>query len=151
MAGAARADDLLVLNGDTETLSGDQSFGLVYIDGDLQLTGDTTISAASIYIGPDASIDSCFVVGSGDTCPAGRSLTLNSSGPLTVATGIDLSGGTNTLDPGGNLTLRGGPVAITNSIDTLPARVGRPRVRLRSRRPARSKSTASTRPALPSI
>ncbi len=118
MAGAARADDLLVLNGDTETLSGDQSFGLVYIDGDLQLTGDTTISGASIYIGPDASIDSCFVVGSGDTCPAGRSLTLNSSGPLTVATGIDLSGGTNTLDPGGNLTLRGGPVAITNSINT---------------------------------
>ncbi len=118
MAGAARADDLLVLNGDTETLSGDQSFGLVYIDGGLQLTGDTTISAASIYIGPDASIDSCFVVGSGDTCPAGRSLTLDSSGPLTVATGIDLSGGTNVLDPGGNLTLSGGPVAITNPIDT---------------------------------
>jgi len=119
MAGSARADDLLVLNGDTQTLSGTQQFGLVYIDGELQLTGDTTIDASSIYIGPDASIDSCYVAGTGgDGCTAGRSLTLDSSGPLTVATGIDLSGGTSTLDPGGNLTLSGGPVAVTSYITT---------------------------------
>ena len=119
MAGSARADDLLVLNGDTQTLSGTQQFGLVYIDGELQLTGDTTINASSIYIGPDASIDSCYVAGTGnDSCTAGRSLTLDSSGPLTVATGINLTGSTTTLDPGGNLTLSGGPVAVTSDVTT---------------------------------
>jgi hypothetical protein len=117
--GGASAADLLVLNGDPpETLSGTQQYGLVYIDGELRLTGDTTIDAASIYIGPDAEIDTCYVPGSGDgQCTGGRSLTLDSSGPLTVATGIDLESGA-TSGSGGNLSLSGTSVAVAGQIDT---------------------------------
>jgi len=116
---AASAADLLVLNGDPPvTLSGVQSYGIVYIDGELRLTGNTTIDAASIYFGPDAHIDTCYVPGSGDgQCAGGRSLTLQSSGPLTVATGIDLESGTNP-GPGGSLSLSGTSVAIGGQIDT---------------------------------
>ncbi len=118
-AASARADDLLVLNGDSETLSGAQQFGLVYIDGELRLSGDTSITASSIYIGPDASVISCFVAGEGDdSCTAGRSLTLQSRGPLTVATPIDLTGGTGPLQPGGNLTLSGTSIAVAGDITT---------------------------------
>jgi hypothetical protein len=116
---AASAADLLVLNGDPPvTLSGAQSYGIVYVDGELRLTGDTTIDAASIYFGPDARIDTCYVPGSGDgQCVGGRSLTLHSSGPLTVATGIDLESGTNP-GPGGSLSLSGTSVAVGGQIDT---------------------------------
>jgi hypothetical protein len=118
-AGTAKADDLLVLNGDSETLSGSVQYGLVYIDGALRLAGDTAISASSIYIGPDAYLDTCFVAGTGDAgCTAGRSLTLRSSGPLTIATGIDLTGGTGSVQPGGNLTLSGTSVAVAGDVTT---------------------------------
>jgi hypothetical protein len=118
VAGASAAD-LLVLNGDPPvTLSGSVQYGIVYLDGDLRLTGDTVISAASIYIGPDAYIDSCYVPGSGDgQCSAGRSLTLVSSGPLTVATGISLQSGA-TNGPGGSLHLSGSSVAVAGQITT---------------------------------
>ncbi len=118
VAGASAAD-LLILNGDPPaTLSGTQQYGIVYIDGELRLTGDTTINAASIYIGPDAYIDSCYVPGTGDgQCAGGRSLTLNSSGPLTVATGIDLESGA-TSGPGGSLDLSGTTVAVAGQIET---------------------------------
>ncbi len=118
-AAAASAADLLVLNGDPpETLSGTQQYGIVYIDGELRLTGDTTIDATSIYIGPDAYIDTCYVPGSGDgQCVGGRSLTLHSAGPLTVATGIDLESGA-TAGPGGNLSLSGASVAVAGPINT---------------------------------
>jgi hypothetical protein len=117
--GTARAQDLLLLNGDTQTVSGNVQYGLVYIDGDLELAGDTTISASSIYIGPDAWIDSCYVAGAGyNGCTAGRSLTLQSSGPLTVARPIDLTGGTGTVQPGGSLSLSGGPVTVAGDITT---------------------------------
>jgi hypothetical protein len=118
VAGAS-ASDLLILNGDPPaTLSGTQQYGIVYIDGELRLTGDTTIDAASIYIGPDASIDTCYVPGTGDgQCAGGRSLTLDSSGPLTLATGIDLESGA-TSGTGGNLSLSGTTVAVAGQIDT---------------------------------
>jgi hypothetical protein len=118
VAGAS-ASDLLILNGDPPaTLSGTLQYGIVYIDGELKLTGDTTIDAASIYIGPDASIDTCYVPGSGDgQCAGGRSLTLNSSGPLTVATGINLESGA-TSGPGGSLSLSGTSVAVAGQIET---------------------------------
>ena len=81
-------------------MSGTASYDIVYIDGTLQLTGDTTINASSIYIGPDASIDSCFVPnpgngngGNGNGCTSGRSLTLHASGPVIVANGIGLQCG----------------------------------------------------------
>lgn len=116
---AAHAADLLELQGDPPvTLSGTAYYGLVYVDGELRLTGDTTINASSIYFGPDASIDTCYVAGSGDgQCVGGRSLTLNSSGPLTVATGIDLQSG-KVAGPGGSLSLTGQTVAVGGEIDT---------------------------------
>ena len=71
---AAHADDLLILNGDTIALSGSHQYGLVYVDGEMRLTGDTAISAASIYIGPNATLSTCFVAGGGDnSCTSGRS------------------------------------------------------------------------------
>jgi len=44
----ASADDLLILNGDSVTLSGNQNYGLVYIDGGLVLAGP---SAARTFPG----------------------------------------------------------------------------------------------------
>ncbi len=115
----ASASDLLVLSGDPAvTLSGGQSYGIVYVDGELRLTGDTTINAASIYFGPDARIDTCYVPGAGDgQCVGGRSLALHSSGPLTVATGIDLESGV-TNGAGGSLSLSGRSVAVAGQINT---------------------------------
>jgi hypothetical protein len=119
LAPAAHADDLLLLNGDSETLSGNLTYGIVYIDGDLRLAGDTSITAGSIYVGPDANLITCFVAGVGDNgCTAGRSLSLNSSGPLTVATGIDLRAGTGAVQPGGNLKLSGSMVSVGGEINT---------------------------------
>jgi hypothetical protein len=116
---AASAADLLVLNGDPAvTLSGTQSYGIVYVDGVLRLTDSTTISAASIYFGPDAQIDTCYLLGVGDgRCVGGRSLTLHSSGPLTVATGIDLESGV-ANGPGGTLSLSGVSVSVGGPINT---------------------------------
>jgi len=116
---AASAADLLVLNGDQPvTLSGIQSYGIVYVDGELRLTGDTTINASSIYFGPDAQISTCYVAGGGDgQCAGGRSLTLHSAGPLTVATGIDLESGA-APGPGGSLSLSGTSVAVGGQINT---------------------------------
>ena len=46
VAGAS-ASDLLVLNGDPPAmLSGTLQYGIVYIDGELRLTGDTTICSS---------------------------------------------------------------------------------------------------------
>ena len=119
LAPAARADDLLLLSGDSVTLSGNLQYGFVYVDGDLRLAGNTSITANSIYFGPNAYLVTCFVAGTGDNgCTAGRSLTLHSGGPLTVATGIDLTAGSGTVQPGGNLALSGSPVAVAGNITT---------------------------------
>lgn len=125
-AATARAQDLIILNGDPpQTMSGSVQYDVVYIDGDLELLGDTTLTASSIYIGPDANLDTCYVPGpspsGGDNaCTAGRSLTLQAGGPVIVSDGIDLSGGnTGTAAPGGNLTISGNPVAV-GDINTGP-------------------------------
>ena len=119
LAPAARADDLLLLNGDSVTLSGNLKYGFVYVDGDLRLAGSTSITANSIYFGPDAYLLTCFVAGTGDNgCTAGRSLTLRANGPLTVANDIDLTAGAGTLQPGGNLSLSGSPVTVGGNITT---------------------------------
>ncbi len=120
-AATAQADDLIILNGDTYVASGGSISGYdyVYIDGILRLTGDTTISANSIYLGPDAQISTCYVPGSGDgQCTAGRSLSLQSSGPIVISNNIDLNPAKNANgQPGGNLTISGNPVAL-GDIDT---------------------------------
>lgn len=119
LAPAAHAADLLVLDGDQATISGSQSYGIVYLDGDLRLTGDTAISASSIYIGPNAQLHTCYVEGSGNGgCTAGRNLSMTSSGQLTIASGIDLTAGTGTARPGGSLSLAGAPVAVGGNINT---------------------------------
>ncbi len=118
-APAAHAADVLVLDSETVTLSGAQTFGFVYVDGDLRLTGDTSIKAASIYFGPNSSLRTCYVEGTGnDGCTNGRALTLQSTGPLTVSSGIDLTGGTGAPQNGGTLVLQGSPVAVGGDINT---------------------------------
>ncbi len=119
LAPAARADDLLLLSGDSATLSGNLRYGFVYVDGDLRLAGNTSITANSIYFGPNAYLLTCFVAGTGDSgCTAGRSLTLRANGPLTVANDIDLTAGSGTVQPGGNLALSGSPVTVGGNITT---------------------------------
>lgn len=118
-APAARAADLLVLDSEQATISGNQSYGFVYVDGELRLTGDTTISAASIYFGPNAGLRTCFVEGSGSGgCTAGRSLTLRSAGPLSLASGIDLQAGSGSVRNGGTLNVQGAQVAIGGDVNT---------------------------------
>ena len=119
LAPAARADDLLLLDGEQATLSGNLNYGFVYVDGELRLAGDTSITANSIYFGPHAYLLTCFVAGTGDNgCTAGRSLTLRANGPLTVAYGIDLTAGAGTVQPGGKLSLSGSPVTVGGNITT---------------------------------
>lgn len=118
-AGVARADDLLLLNGDSVTLSGSHQYGFVYVDGNLRLAGDTSISASSIYLGPNAYLDTCFVATVGDNgCQNGRTLVLASTGRLTISSGIDLTGGTGSPRNGGSLSLSGNPVTVGGSINT---------------------------------
>jgi hypothetical protein len=119
LAPVARADDLLLLNGDEVTLSGAHQYGFVYVDGTMRLSGDTSITANSIYIGPNAYVPTCFVPGSGDNaCTNGRNLTLRANGKLTVSSRIDLTGGTGTPRTAGSLALSGNPVTVGGDIDT---------------------------------
>ncbi len=118
-APAARAADLLLLDGEQQTVSGNLNYGFVYVDGELRLSGDTTITAASIYFGPSAGLRSCFVEGSGNGgCTTGRSLTLRSAGPLTLTSGIDLTAGTGAVRNAGALTVQGAQVAIGGDLNT---------------------------------
>src|SRR4051794_2073094 len=118
-APAADASDLLVLDGEQAQLQGANDYGIVYIDGELRLTGDTTITAGSVYIGPNAYLRTCFVPAAGDTCTAGRSLTIRSATSLTIEPAIDLSARSGTARPGGALILVGGTdVAVGDQIIT---------------------------------
>lgn len=118
-APAAHAADLLLLDSEQATISGSLSYGFVYVDGELRLTGDTSITAASIYLGPNARLRTCYAEGSGNGgCTSGRSLALRSSGPLTVASGIDLQAGSGSVRNGGALTLQGAQVAVGGDVNT---------------------------------
>jgi hypothetical protein len=123
-ASAASADNLLVLDGDPAVvISGNQSFGLVYVDGDLHITGDTSITAGSIYFGPHANIATCDVEGSGpgtgtNACTSGRTLALSSPGPITINGGLNLTAGQGTIRSAGALNVSGGSVAIGGDINT---------------------------------
>ena len=118
-APAAHAGDLLLLDSEQQTVSGNLNYGFVYVDGELRLSGDTTITAASIYFGPHAGLRTCFVEGSGNGgCTSGRSLTLRSSGPLALASGIDLTAGTGTIRSAGSLRLEGTQVAVGGDVNT---------------------------------
>jgi hypothetical protein len=120
-AGAAEAGDLIVLGPDTATLSGGNGFDHVYIGSGatLQLAGDTSITAADVYIAGGANIRTCFVPPSSNTgCNGGRSLTITSSGQINIGAGISLTGGTGAARPGGSLVLQGAGITVGGEIDT---------------------------------
>ncbi len=118
-APAAHAGDLLLLDSEQATVSGNLNLGFVYVDGELRLTGDTSITAGSIYFGPHSSLRTCFVDGAGNNgCTAGRSLTMRSSGPIAISSGIDLRAGSGVPRNGGTLTLEGAQVAVGGDINT---------------------------------
>ncbi len=122
-AQAASADNLLLLDGDHAVVAGDLHYALVYVDGELRITGDTSITAGSIYFGPHANILTCDVEGSGagtgtNACTTGRSLNLSSPGQITVSGGLNLTAGTGTPRTAGSLTVSGGQVAIGGDVNT---------------------------------
>jgi hypothetical protein len=120
-AGAAEAGDLVVLAPDTATISGPLAYDHVYVGAGatLRLAGDTSISAADVYIAGGANLDTCFVPPSSNNgCTAGRNLTIGSSGQINIGSGIDLEAGSGTPRPGGSLVLQGAGVAVAGGIDT---------------------------------
>ncbi len=115
---AAGADDLIQLNGDPPvTLSGGVGYGLLYLDGTVRLIGDTSITASEVFIGPDATLQTCFD-GVGNTCTSGRSLTINSAGGVAISPGIDLRGLVGANRAGGNLVIRAARVSLGGVVET---------------------------------
>ena len=115
---AAQADDLIQLNGDLPvTLSGGVSYGLLYLDGTVRLAGDTAITATDVFIGPDAQLQTCFIVNAND-CTNGRSLSISASGGVAISPAIDLRGGTGANRPGGSLAIHAARVALGGGVET---------------------------------
>jgi hypothetical protein len=117
---AAKADDFIQLNGDPPvTLSGSVSYGLLYLDGVVRLAGDTGITATDVFIGPDASLQTCFDVGTnGNNCVNGRSLGISASGGVTISPAIDLRGAIGPNRGGGTLTIRAARVSLGGAVET---------------------------------
>lgn len=120
---SAQAADLLLLQGDTAEIGGMNNYGFVYVDGALRLSADTGITAGSVYFGPNATIDTCFVPGTGagtgnNQCVNGRSLTINSTGPVVLTPGLDLTGGQGPIEAGGGLNISGAGVTVGGAITT---------------------------------
>ena len=122
-AAPAQAVDLLVLQGESAEIGGSPSFGFVYVDGTLRLNSDTQLTAGSIYFGPNATIDTCFVPGTGpgtgtNQCVNGRSFTLRSPGSIVVTPALNLSGAQGTTRKGGSLDISGADVTVGGAITT---------------------------------
>jgi hypothetical protein len=117
---AAHADDLIQLNGDLPvTLSGGVSYGLLYLDGNVRLSGDTSISATDVFIGPDASLQTCYDPGTnGNNCTVGRSLSITASGGVAISPAIDLRGLIGTNRPGGTLVISAARVSLGGPVET---------------------------------
>ncbi|MDX6561455.1 MAG: hypothetical protein QOD65_1269, partial [Gaiellales bacterium] len=115
---AAKADDFIQLNGDPPvTLSGSASYGLLYLDGVVRLAGDTGITATDVFIGPDASLQTCFdVATNGNNCVNGRSLGISASGGVTISPAIDLRGAIGPNRGGGTLTIRAARVSLGGAV-----------------------------------
>ncbi len=119
----ASADNLLLLDGEKAVINGNLNYGLVYVDGELRITGDTSITAGSIYFGPNANVETCDVEGTGpgtgtNACTQGRSLTLSSPGPVTITGNLDLEAGAGTIRHSGILAVQGSSVAVGGNINT---------------------------------
>jgi hypothetical protein len=117
---AAQADDLIQLNGDLPvTLQGGVGYGLLYLDGNVRLAGDTAISATDVFIGPDAQLQTCFIPGgNGNDCTTGRSLSITATGGVAISPAIDLRGAVGTNRSGGTLTIRAGHVSLGGGVET---------------------------------
>jgi hypothetical protein len=115
---AAQADDLIQLNGDLPvTLQGGVGYGLLYLDGTVRLAGDTAITANEVFIGPDAQLQTCFIVNAND-CTNGRSLSITASGGVAISPAIDLRGGTGTNRAGGTLVIHAARVSLGGGVET---------------------------------
>jgi hypothetical protein len=117
---AAQADDLIQLNGDLPvTLSGGVSYGLLYLDGNVRLAGDTAISATDVFIGPDAQLQTCYdLATAGNNCTNGRSLTITATGGVAIQPGIDLRGAVGPNRAGGALVIHAARVALGGPVET---------------------------------
>ncbi len=117
---AARADDLIQLNGDTPvTFGGTYSYGLLYLDGAVRLSADTSITATDVFIGPDASLQTCYdLATAGNNCTNGRSLSITASGGVAIQPGIDLRGLVGTNRAGGALVIKAARVALGGPVET---------------------------------
>lgn len=123
---AAQADDLIQLNGDPPvTLSGGMSFGLLYLDGVVRLGGDTSITANDVFIGPDATLLTCYdLVTAGNNCTNGRSLSITASGGVAISPAIDLRGLVGTNRPGGSLGISAARVSLGGLVETAGTNAG---------------------------
>lgn len=119
-AAPGHAANLIVLDGeDPVTLSGTRQYDIVYLDADVQLDGDLNLRAQSVYIGPNATIQTCFIApnlvnGCGT---AARSLTITSETSLSIANPISLRPAEAATGNGGTLTLVGRTVQLGDSVD----------------------------------
>ncbi|MDP9256040.1 MAG: hypothetical protein M3Q31_05735, partial [Actinomycetota bacterium] len=116
----AQADDLIQLNGDPPvTLSGPVSYGLLYLDGNVRLSGDAAITATDVFIGPDAQLQTCYdPVTDGNNCTSGRSLAIIASGGVAISPGIDLRGAVGPNRPGGTLVIHAARVSLGGGVET---------------------------------
>jgi hypothetical protein len=126
-ASALAADDLIVLDGDpAPMLQGTRTYAKVYINSTLRLTNNTVLNVDSLYIGPRAQLQSCWVpdpanpLEAGDPagCTNGRSLTIRSRGAVQIAPPISLLGGTGPSRSGGTLFITGSSVTLGGAVDT---------------------------------
>ena len=101
-AHALAAEDLVVLDGDpAPLLQGNLTFARAYVNSTLRLTGNTTLNVDSLYVGPRAQIQSCWVPdpanpaenGDPQACTNGRTLVIRSRGAVQIAPAISLEGG----------------------------------------------------------
>ena len=95
------------------TLSGGVSYGLLYLDGKVRLAGDTSITATDVFIGPDASLQTCYdLATAGNNCTNGRSLTITATGGVAIQPAIDLRGAVGPNRAGGALVIHAARVAL---------------------------------------
>ena len=121
------AEDLVVLDGDpAPLLQGSLTYAKVYINTTVRLTNNTVLNVDSLYIGPRAQIQSCWVpdpmnpLEAGDPagCTNGRSLTIRARGAVQITPPISLQGGNGPVRLGGSLFVSGSAVTIGGAINT---------------------------------
>jgi hypothetical protein len=118
---AAQAGDLIQLNGDPPvTLYGTASYGLLYLDGVVRLAGDAGINATDVFIGPDATLQTCYdsATNGANNCINGRSLGITASGGVAISPAIDLRGGVGPNRGGGTLIIRAARVSLGGTVET---------------------------------